>query len=176
MNQRKLLEDCWDAAVERCEDVFENSLTYAKKPNKQTYITSILSELKETGCKCQECGGDISVDFIVPVEIWKQICPKPYDGNGSGGLLCGDCIIKKLCLIIESPSPDPQVIWNLAIKTAANACENVKNIYTNGGMYEATKSAEKCFMDVMKYFNDPYHIKVLMGTEPPEDKVPSKIG
>ena len=49
------------------------------------------------------CGGqcgtkykDFAADMLIQDDLWKLICPKPYDGQGSGGVLCPNCICKKL--------------------------------------------------------------------------------
>ena len=47
---------------------------------------------------CHECGrpyATFDLDVILPDEQWKQICPKPWDGAGTGGLLCAACIVKR---------------------------------------------------------------------------------
>ena len=46
-------------------------------------------------CKCQDCNEEFKVDIIVDNKIWRKITPKST-GDGSGGLLCGKCIIKRL--------------------------------------------------------------------------------
>jgi len=49
------------------------------------------------------CGGgcgikyqDFPADMLIQDGLWKLICPKPYDGHGSGGVLCPNCICEKL--------------------------------------------------------------------------------
>jgi hypothetical protein len=41
-------------------------------------------------CRCQRCGKQYKVDFIVEDDIWEEI--KPKDKPEGGGLLCGRCI------------------------------------------------------------------------------------
>ena len=49
-----------------------------------------------SSCKCQNCGEQYKVDFLVPDYIWEEIKP---EGKAEGaGLLCGKCI----CSAIES--------------------------------------------------------------------------
>lgn len=46
-------------------------------------------------CKCQKCGCDYKIDFIVPDDVWKEIRPdktRPLES----GLLCGVCIVKEI--------------------------------------------------------------------------------
>ncbi len=55
---------------------------------------------EEEGMKvcCYDCGRpyeSFDLDVIVPNGQWKKICPVPYDGEGGGGLLCPDCIVKR---------------------------------------------------------------------------------
>ena len=45
-------------------------------------------------CMCQSCGKEYMVDFIVCDEIWERI--KPKDKPKGGGLLCGECIAKRI--------------------------------------------------------------------------------
>lgn len=35
------------------------------------------------------------LDVIVRDDQWQKICPKPYEGAGSGGILCPDCIVRR---------------------------------------------------------------------------------
>ena len=45
-------------------------------------------------CTCQECGKKYSVDLLVPDNLWEKIKPK---GKPAGaGLLCGECIMRKI--------------------------------------------------------------------------------
>jgi hypothetical protein len=46
------------------------------------------------GCTCQECGNKYMVDIIVPDDIWEEI--KPYGKPKGSGLLCGQCIFRKI--------------------------------------------------------------------------------
>ena len=43
-------------------------------------------------CLCQECRKQYKIDLIIPDEMWKLISPNKDDS----GLLCGECIMKKL--------------------------------------------------------------------------------
>ena len=51
-------------------------------------------------CMCQSCGKQYMVDFIVCDEIWERI--KPKDKPKGGGLLCGECIAKRLNLLVNT--------------------------------------------------------------------------
>lgn len=47
---------------------------------------------------CYDCGRpyeSFDLDVLVTNAQWKQICPKPYDGAGGGGILCPNCIVKR---------------------------------------------------------------------------------
>lgn len=48
----------------------------------------------DEGCTCQECGNKYMVDIIVPDDIWEEI--KPYGKPKGSGLLCGQCIFRKI--------------------------------------------------------------------------------
>lgn len=50
-------------------------------------------------CKCQECGNQFKVDFLVSDELWEEI--KPPNKPEGGGLLCGSCIANKIEAIGE---------------------------------------------------------------------------
>lgn len=82
-----------------------------------------------------------------------------------------DVLIEIKDIISKQPT-NLQVIWNLAIKTASNVCQNIINIYEDGGMGSEALTARRCSTEIMQYFDDPYHLKVLMGREPPENKGP----
>lgn len=43
-------------------------------------------------CKCQGCGEDYAVDMNIQDDLWVKISPK----RSLGGLLCPDCICKRL--------------------------------------------------------------------------------
>jgi len=45
-------------------------------------------------CKCQQCGKQYRVDFIIPDHIWEKI--KPAGKAYGAGLLCGSCIFSKI--------------------------------------------------------------------------------
>lgn len=45
-------------------------------------------------CTCQDCGSQYKVDILIPNELWDRI--KPIGKSQGAGLLCGNCIIKKL--------------------------------------------------------------------------------
>jgi hypothetical protein len=45
-------------------------------------------------CKCQKCGAQYKIDFIIPDELWEKI--KPEGKKKGAGLLCGPCIAQKL--------------------------------------------------------------------------------
>ena len=45
-------------------------------------------------CKCQSCGKQYKVDFLVSGKLWERIKP---DGKAKGaGLLCGPCITARI--------------------------------------------------------------------------------
>lgn len=45
-------------------------------------------------CKCQKCGQQFKVDFMIPDNLWEEI--KPANKPKGGGLLCGRCIVDAL--------------------------------------------------------------------------------
>jgi len=51
-------------------------------------------------CKCQRCGKLYGVDIIISNKLWEKI--KPTNKPTGAGLLCPECIIKKLTLIEEN--------------------------------------------------------------------------
>lgn len=56
------------------------------------------SELAAPGSsQCGDCKREYPwpLDVLLPDEQWKKICPVTWDGNGSGGLLCPECIVKR---------------------------------------------------------------------------------
>lgn len=52
-------------------------------------------------CYCNACDQAIYLDVILSTHLWTKISPKPYDGAGSDGLLCGRCIIDRLITYIR---------------------------------------------------------------------------
>jgi len=45
-------------------------------------------------CKCQDCGKQYKVDWLIPDNLWEQI--KPSNKCITSGLLCGCCIAKRI--------------------------------------------------------------------------------
>jgi hypothetical protein len=45
-------------------------------------------------CWCQDCGNEYQTDVIIPNDLWERI--KPVGKPEGGGLLCGQCIIKRV--------------------------------------------------------------------------------
>ena len=45
-------------------------------------------------CTCQECNKQYTVDFIVPDDLWEVI--KPSGKPPGAGMLCGECIARKI--------------------------------------------------------------------------------
>ncbi len=45
-------------------------------------------------CKCQSCSQQYSIDIIIDDSLWAKI--KPSNKSKESGLLCGQCIIKKI--------------------------------------------------------------------------------
>ena len=48
---------------------------------------------------CQYCGKKYKVDLMIPNKLWKKIYPNK-DGSG---LLCGECIIKRVEMFYSNP-------------------------------------------------------------------------
>ena len=48
-----------------------------------------MSDPRDSGCKCGQCGQRYKVDFLLPDELWAKI------ENGHE-LLCGHCIVRAL--------------------------------------------------------------------------------
>jgi hypothetical protein len=46
-------------------------------------------------CTCQECERQYKVDIIIPDELWEGKI-KPKEKPQGSGMLCGECIMKKL--------------------------------------------------------------------------------
>lgn len=71
-------------------------------------------KVSEDGCVCQDCGRTFIGDLLVPDDIWAKISPKPVDGNKTGGLLCGGCIVDRIvgrdiaAVVFAALSPDIQ--------------------------------------------------------------------
>ena len=49
------------------------------------------------------CGGgcgkeyrNFPADMLIQDDLWKLICPTPWDGKGTGGVLCPNCICERL--------------------------------------------------------------------------------
>jgi len=50
-------------------------------------------------CKCQECGKQYKVGWVIPDGLWEQI--KPANKLAGTSLLCGTCIANRVELISE---------------------------------------------------------------------------
>jgi hypothetical protein len=48
---------------------------------------------------CQDCGNNFKVDFLIGDDLWEKI--KPAHKPVGGGLLCGQCILKRIECIGE---------------------------------------------------------------------------
>jgi hypothetical protein len=68
----------------------------------KTKIASLESpaEMNQTPA-CMDCNSSISNDVNVPDDIWKKISPKKVDGFKGGGLLCPQCIVNKLSILLH---------------------------------------------------------------------------
>lgn len=51
------------------------------------------------GCLCQDCGNKYQVDLNVPDDLWEII--KPWGKPKGAGLLCGQCIMRRIENISE---------------------------------------------------------------------------
>ena len=50
-------------------------------------------------CKCQECGKQFKIDWMIDDELWEKIKPKAK--STGAGLLCGSCIMDKIELMFD---------------------------------------------------------------------------
>ena len=58
----------------------------------RTIIKAFYKEL----CRCDDCGlpySEFGVDTCLAAQQWKAVCP---EGGGDGGLLCANCICKRI--------------------------------------------------------------------------------
>ena len=46
-------------------------------------------------CKCQICGKQYKVDILITDELWENKVKLPSNTKGDG-LLCGECIIRRI--------------------------------------------------------------------------------
>lgn len=94
----------------------------------------------DEGCKCQECGRQYRVDFMVPDYLWEQI--KPEGKPEGAGLLCGLCIAERIedrqqFGAYELADPRPPIIT--FIQTIRDSFEGSEYVYQNGSCYYFAK-------------------------------------